>query len=82
MVRPPLLVRKPGPGASEGVKSYTLCIFLRFFFDSLHIFMLFLVYLFYLLYLAGCKFFCGCKTGVIFQGVNFQHIWLTYIYAI
>ena len=30
------------PGASEGVKSYTLCIFLRFFFDSLHIFMLFL----------------------------------------
>ena len=33
---------EPGPGASEGVKSYTLCIFLRFFFDFLHIFMLFL----------------------------------------
>ena len=33
---------EPGPGASEGVKSYTLCIFLRFFFYFLHIFMLFL----------------------------------------
>lgn len=30
------------PGVSEGVKSYATCIFLRFFFDSLHIFMLFL----------------------------------------
>ena len=41
LVCPPGL--EPGPKASEGVKSYTLCIFLRFFFDSLHIFMLFLV---------------------------------------
>ena len=31
---------EPGPGVPEGVKSYTLCIFLRFFFDFLHIFML------------------------------------------
>ena len=43
MVRPPLSGRKPGPGASEGVKSYALCISYIFFFDSLHIFMLFLV---------------------------------------
>ena len=42
MVRPPLLGRKPGPGASEGVKTYTLCIFLCFVFDFLHIFMLLL----------------------------------------
>ena len=41
LVCPPGL--EPGPGASEGVKSYTLCIFLRFFFDFLHIFMLSLV---------------------------------------
>lgn len=42
MVRPPLLERKTGPGASEGVnlKPY---VYLIFFFDSLHIFMLFLV---------------------------------------
>lgn len=26
MMRPPLLGRKNGPGASEGVKSYALCI--------------------------------------------------------
>ena len=40
LVCPPGL--EPGPGASEGVKSYALCIFLRFFFDFLHISMLFL----------------------------------------
>ena len=41
LVCPPGL--EPGPGASEGVKSYTLCIFLRFFFDFSHISMLLLV---------------------------------------
>ena len=41
LVCPPGL--EPGPKASEGVKSYTICIFLCLSFDFLHIFMLLLV---------------------------------------